>query len=83
MIAATVVPLREIHQLAPHARRMSLARQFAQLPGHLPVMIAVGDRRPCLARGHAHPGNERAASRRNNMTVAAMTRQYRGSRVHQ
>jgi len=76
MIAAAVVALGEIDKLAAHARRSCVARQFAQPAGHLPVMIAVGERRPRFAHGHAHPGNERVAGRRGNRTIAAMTRQY-------
>jgi hypothetical protein len=76
MIAAPVIPHCEIDQLAANARGPCVARQFAQLASHLPAMVAVGERRPRLAHGHVHPGNERAASRCNNRTIAAMARQY-------
>ena len=76
MIATPVVPFGKINQLAAHARRTGQERQSAQPLGHLPIMIAAGERRPCFAHGHAHPGNERVAGLRNNRIIAAMTRQY-------
>jgi len=76
MIAAPVVALRQIDQLAANARRTGQVREAAQLRGHLAVMVAAGERRPCFAHGHAHPGNERVAGLRNNRIIAAMTRQY-------
>jgi hypothetical protein len=48
MIAAPVVPLREIHELPANPRRTRQASQFTQLIGHFPVMIAVGKRGPCF-----------------------------------
>ena len=45
MIAAPVVPHREIDQLAAKARRPGIARQFAQLAGHFLVLVAIGERR--------------------------------------
>jgi len=76
MIAAPVVTLRQIDKLAANARRPGLVCETAQPLGHLAVMVAAGERRPCFAHGHAHPGNERVAGRRNNRIIAAMTRQY-------
>jgi hypothetical protein len=45
MIAAPVVALREIDQLASDAGRPRSARQPSHLAGHLAAMIAVGKRR--------------------------------------
>jgi hypothetical protein len=50
MIAAPVVVLREIDQLAADARRTGEAHQFADAASHLPVMIAVGQRRRFACR---------------------------------
>jgi hypothetical protein len=69
MIATPVVPHREIDQFAANARGLCVARQFAQLARHLPAMVAVGERRPRLAHGRVHPGDELAVSRRNNRTM--------------
>ena len=76
MIAAPVVPFGEIDKLPANAWRSGQVRQSAQPLGHLAVMVAAGERRPCFAHGHAHPGNERVAGRRNNRIIAAMTRHY-------
>ena len=76
MIAAPVVTLRQIDKLAANARRAGQVRQSEQPIGHLAVMVAASERPPCFANGHAHPGNERVAGRRNNRIIAAMTRQY-------
>jgi hypothetical protein len=75
MIAAPVVPPREIDKLPASARRAGQPRQSAQPVGHLPVMIAIREHRPRLAHGRAHPGNERLADRHNRGT-AATTPQY-------
>jgi hypothetical protein len=45
MIAAPVVALREIDQLAADTGRSGIARQFEHLAGHLAAMIAVRKRR--------------------------------------
>src|SRR5436190_558003 len=42
MVAATVVTLAEIDQLAANARGTGEASQLAELLGHLPVMIVIG-----------------------------------------
>jgi hypothetical protein len=39
MIAAPVVPLREIHELRANAWRARQAGQFAQLIGHFPAQV--------------------------------------------
>jgi hypothetical protein len=75
MIAAPVVPLREIDKLPANARRAGQLRQSAQPVGRLSVMIAVREHRPRLAHGNAHPGDERLAGRLNS-GIAATTRQY-------
>jgi len=76
MIVAAIVAPREIDQFAAYARRTRLSRQLPQLPSHLAVMIAVGQRRPCFAHGRANPRNERVTGRPNNRTIAVMARQY-------
>ena len=67
MIAAAVVAFRRSQQLAAHPRQPRGARKFAQLTGHLPAMIAIGNHCPCFAHHHAHPGNERKADEANNV----------------
>jgi hypothetical protein len=57
MIAATVVPLRQIDKLAANARRTGQVREAARLRGHLAVIVAAGKRGPRFARGQTHPGS--------------------------
>jgi hypothetical protein len=64
MIAAPVVSFGEIDQFAADARRSGRARQFAHAAGHLPVMIAVGQRRRFACRQrHRRAGHEKTRGR--------------------
>ena len=74
MIAAAVVMPRKIRQLAADPRQSRVARQLAQLAGHLPAMIAVRMCRPCFAHGDADPRNKRAAGRYNEAIIAIPAR---------
>jgi hypothetical protein len=76
MIAAPVVPFRQIDKLPANARRARQPRQFGQPVGHLPVIIVVRERRACFAHGHAHPENERAAGRYNEAITAIGLRRW-------
>jgi len=74
MIAAAVVAFRHSQELAAHPRQPRGARQFAQLSGHLPAMIAIGNHCPYFAHDHAHPGNERGADGDNNCVITVPVR---------
>jgi hypothetical protein len=50
IIAAAVVTLRQIRQLATDARGTRFARQFAQSPSHYPIVVAIDQRNQCFAQ---------------------------------
>ena len=72
MIAAAVVAFGEIDKLPANARRAGLAGESAQPTGHLPVMIAVRERRRRFAHGQCRQETQiqKTAARDDNIVTA-------------